>query len=55
MIPKNPEYLPLRYLGMPPTQVHKCLLISALCRGDQIIVGDFRVTTSVIAIAQARS
>jgi hypothetical protein len=38
MIPHDPEYLVLHHGRMPPAQFHKCLLISALSGGGQLIV-----------------
>jgi hypothetical protein len=55
MIPNDAEYLRLRYTRVPPTKFHKCLLISALCGGDQIIIRDFSETTGAIPIVKARS
>jgi hypothetical protein len=55
MIPNDPEYLVLHHGRMPPTQFHECLLISALCGCDQIIIGSFKVTTRLTVTAQARS
>ena len=55
MIPNYVEYLRLRYTRVPPTQFHKCPLISALCGADQIIVRNFSVTTGAIPTVKTRS
>jgi len=55
MIPNDAEYLRLGYSRVPPTQFRKCLLISALCGGDQITIRDFSVTTPTIPIVRSKS
>jgi hypothetical protein len=47
MIANDAKYLRPGYTGVPPTQFHKCFLISVLCGGDQIIIRDFSVTTAI--------
>jgi hypothetical protein len=54
LIPNNAENLPLRVGGIPPTQFHKCLLISALRGGDQIILRGFGAAARVIVKAHSR-